>query len=81
MALNDTDDRTTSPCPICRRPVRVPPPSAETKERGAYPFCTERCRLVDLGRWLSGAYQIPVKETDDDEERDAGPDFAGAGRN
>jgi endogenous inhibitor of DNA gyrase (YacG/DUF329 family) len=30
--------------------------------RGPYPFCSERCKLIDLGRWLDGKYQIPVKE-------------------
>jgi endogenous inhibitor of DNA gyrase (YacG/DUF329 family) len=24
-----------------------------------FPFCSDRCRLVDLGRWLGGAYRIP----------------------
>jgi endogenous inhibitor of DNA gyrase (YacG/DUF329 family) len=64
-----------SPCPICKRPVTIPPADADQKARGCYPFCTDRCRLVDLGRWLSGAYQIPVRDTDDDEERDGGTDF------
>ena len=44
------------PCPICRRP------STE-----AYaPFCCKRCADVDLQRWFSGVYAIPVKEGDDD---------------
>jgi endogenous inhibitor of DNA gyrase (YacG/DUF329 family) len=28
------------------------------------PFCSERCKLVDLGRWLSGAYRIPGGATE-----------------
>jgi endogenous inhibitor of DNA gyrase (YacG/DUF329 family) len=48
-------------CPICKRDV-------DDKQRDAkgspYPFCTERCKLIDLGRWLSDAYQVPVEETD-----------------
>jgi len=38
-------------CPSCRRPV----------ERGAetFPFCTQRCRAVDLGSWLGEAYRVP----------------------
>ncbi len=40
------------PCPICGRPATP-----------AYrPFCTRRCADVDLNRWLSGAYAIPVEE-------------------
>ncbi len=54
-------------CPICKKPVSEPPaPDAPT----TFPFCTERCKLIDLGRWLDGKYQIPVSEAD--EERDAG---------
>jgi endogenous inhibitor of DNA gyrase (YacG/DUF329 family) len=52
-------------CPICAK--EVPRGSAE------YPFCSERCRVIDLGNWASGKYVIstPVTSTepeDDDEE-------------
>jgi endogenous inhibitor of DNA gyrase (YacG/DUF329 family) len=43
-------------CPICRKPAS--PQSA--------PFCSERCRAVDLNRWLSGSYAIPGKPEDDE---------------
>jgi hypothetical protein len=33
-----------------------------------FPFCSDRCKLIDLGRWLSGRYQLPV--ADDDEAHD-----------
>ena len=33
---------------------------------GAFPFCSDRCRLIDLGNWLDGKYQIPVAEEEDD---------------
>lgn len=42
----------TVACPVCRRPVRWDEPP-----RG--PFCSERCRLVDLGAWAEGRYAIP----------------------
>ncbi len=29
------------------------------------PFCSQRCKDVDLNRWLKGAYSIPVVEDDD----------------
>lgn len=45
------EDLTVS-CPVCRRPVRW-----EDPPRG--PFCSERCRLVDLGAWAEGRYAIP----------------------
>ena len=44
-------------CPICGRPV-VP------EHR---PFCSPRCRQVDLGRWLSGDYAIPGEPVSEDE--------------
>jgi endogenous inhibitor of DNA gyrase (YacG/DUF329 family) len=50
-------------CPICNKPVELRDPEA--------PFCSERCRLIDLGNWASGKYVIPgpsVPMTDDDEE-------------
>lgn len=44
-------------CPICGKP------EAE-KYR---PFCSKRCADVDLNRWLTGAYAIPVSEEDDED--------------
>jgi endogenous inhibitor of DNA gyrase (YacG/DUF329 family) len=32
------------------------------------PFCSARCRDLDLGRWLEGAYAVPAVEVDDDED-------------
>jgi endogenous inhibitor of DNA gyrase (YacG/DUF329 family) len=43
--------RKAVPCPICKTPS---PPEAL-----AHPFCSERCRLIDLGQWLGGRYRIP----------------------
>jgi len=38
------------------------------------PFCSERCKLADLGRWLGGEYRIPVADSpspqDDDDHDD-----------
>ena len=42
-------------CPICRKPV----------DPAFRPFCSKRCADVDLQRWFSGAYAIPVVEDDD----------------
>jgi len=45
------------PCPICGKPaVEV-----------STPFCSERCRDVDLNRWLSGSYAIPGKQEADED--------------
>ena len=32
------------------------------------PFCSERCRMIDLGAWASEAYRVPVAETPDPAE-------------
>lgn len=47
-------------CPICGKP-------AADEFR---PFCSRRCADIDLNRWLSGVYAIPVKE-DEDEDGEA----------
>lgn len=48
-------------CPICRKPVRRIDPD--------FPFCSERCRAIDLGKWASGDYIVssPVRDISDDE--------------
>lgn len=50
-------------CPICKAEVDT---HSSQAPNSPYPFCSERCKLVDLGRWLSGKYQIPVSEDEDD---------------
>jgi len=53
-------------CPICHKPVTPGDPE--------FPFCCERCRIVDLGNWASGKYVIstpiepPRQAQDEDEE-------------
>jgi endogenous inhibitor of DNA gyrase (YacG/DUF329 family) len=37
------------------------------------PFCSERCRLIDLDNWISGVYSIPTKNTDEDEDGETPP--------
>ena len=58
-------------CPICKQPVSEPPAPEAPK---TFPFCSERCKLIDLGRWLDGKYQIPAVETDEDEPNSAPDD-------
>jgi uncharacterized protein len=41
------------------------------------PFCSERCRLLDLARWVDGAYRVPaepVPSPDEDGEDEPGAD-------
>jgi uncharacterized protein len=50
-------------CPTCRRPV-------EWSEESVYrPFCSDRCRLIDLGAWFDEQHKIP-------DESGVGPDEA-----
>ncbi|HEY1272018.1 MAG TPA: DNA gyrase inhibitor YacG [Terriglobales bacterium] len=48
-------------CPICKKKV------AGTDSD--FPFCSERCRMIDLGKWASGKYVIssPLRDTSEDE--------------
>jgi endogenous inhibitor of DNA gyrase (YacG/DUF329 family) len=50
------------------RPKRACPECGRPSERATYPFCSPRCKAIDLNRWLSGSYAIPVR--DDEEEED-----------
>ena len=52
-------------CPICKKPVK----SADAD----FPFCSDRCRQIDLGKWASGQYVIPVTPTDADEDMIVSP--------
>ena len=47
-------EKARPPCPICRKP----------SEAAYRPFCSKRCADVDLQRWLSGRYAVPVVEED-----------------
>jgi endogenous inhibitor of DNA gyrase (YacG/DUF329 family) len=53
-------------CPVCKRRVRVVRDDP-SKLPTFYPFCCERCKLIDLGAWLDADYRIPSKP---DEESD-----------
>jgi uncharacterized protein len=56
------------PCPICRKPVAIPDPSGTAGHSSLFPFCSDRCKLIDLGRWLDGKYQIPAVDTESDQD-------------
>jgi len=50
-------------CPICR---------AEVSWEGNphRPFCSERCRLIDLGAWSEGRYRIPGEKASDKPDKE-----------
>ncbi len=49
-------------CPQCGKPALLSP---DNRYR---PFCSERCKLIDLGAWASGQYAIPGAEDESDPE-------------
>ncbi len=55
-------------CPICKKDV--------TAASQFFPFCSERCKIIDLGNWASEKYVIstPIQPTDAEEENDGTPD-------
>jgi len=48
-------------CPICRQPLprSLLSPREPERGRGAFPFCSDRCRQLDLGQWLGEVYRVP----------------------
>ena len=54
-------------CPSCRREVKP------RDENEAFPFCSPRCRALDLSRWFTGTYRVPgtqAPETPRDDLKD-----------
>jgi endogenous inhibitor of DNA gyrase (YacG/DUF329 family) len=49
-------------CPVCKK--EVAPASAYV------PFCSGRCRLIDLGNWATEQYRIPAEDDPDPEEQE-----------
>jgi uncharacterized protein len=61
--MDDLPAPRARPCPICGKPMVA----------AFRPFCSSRCRTIDLGRWLDDRYGIPAEENEDgpsdDEEK------------
>ncbi|MEI8034799.1 MAG: DNA gyrase inhibitor YacG [Betaproteobacteria bacterium] len=51
-------------CPHCQRKV------AWSTDNAWRPFCSERCKLTDLGAWANESYRIPAVELDDIDEEE-----------
>jgi uncharacterized protein len=54
----DTTGGAGKPCPICGKPAA----------QATRPFCSPRCRDVDLNRWLTGSYIVPASDDDPEDE-------------
>jgi len=45
-------------CPVCKN-------TTTWEENPWRPFCSERCKLIDLGKWVSEEYKIPIKSEEE----------------
>jgi endogenous inhibitor of DNA gyrase (YacG/DUF329 family) len=55
-------------CPVCRK-------ETQWDDNPFKPFCSERCKLIDLGKWASEDYRIPgekkdIPDAEEDEKKD-----------
>lgn len=53
-------------CPICRKPT-------DSETDADFPFCSERCRTLDLGNWASEKYVVSEPVFDEDGPEDSTP--------
>ncbi len=54
-------------CPLCGKTFET----STLAEWPGFPFCSERCKLIDLGRWIDGDYAIPGAEPEKEDEPSA----------
>jgi len=54
-------------CPICTKDAKP------RKENPAFPFCSARCKQVDLGKWLSEEYRVPGEPVEQPDNRKEEP--------
>ena len=59
----------TYECPTCNKNVTVP----KREDAPFRPFCSERCKLIDLGRWFDGDYCVSDPIRPDDLDQGATP--------
>jgi endogenous inhibitor of DNA gyrase (YacG/DUF329 family) len=45
-------------CPVCEKPF-------DSEHSAAMPFCSDRCKQIDLSRWLDERYSMPVERPED----------------
>jgi uncharacterized protein len=55
--MTEIDRKISATCPLCGKSVDL----------AFKPFCSKRCADIDLNRWLSGVYAVPVKEAEDED--------------
>jgi len=53
-------------CPTCHKIFKAP-----AKKTKYFPFCSERCKLIDLGEWLEARYKMTTPLPEDKSEKEA----------
>ncbi len=53
-----TAGREVTPCPGCQKPARLGAVAVDARP-DPFPFCSFRCQMIDLGRWIDEEYRIP----------------------
>lgn len=62
--MNENSPNLKVKCPTCRKE------SLYSKDNPFRPFCSERCRLIDLGQWASESFKIPISSLNPLDESD-----------
>lgn len=62
MGNDEKQHKKGNKCPICSELVMSTEPP--------FPFCSSRCRMIDLGNWMDGAYQLSRPMTQEDLEEE-----------
>lgn len=62
----------TASCPICGELLK----DADPRRLPTFPFCSERCKVIDLGRWLGEGYRLPAEEDSTADDLDAEQDVS-----
>jgi endogenous inhibitor of DNA gyrase (YacG/DUF329 family) len=60
-------------CPTCKKPLE---PARDGTRGPSAPFCSERCKMADLARWLRGDYAVPAHDLDEGDAVAPPPDPA-----
>ena len=56
-------------CPTCSRPGQLD----SIKDWPYFPFCSHKCKMIDLGRWFNEEYTVPSEERPQDEREAQAP--------
>jgi len=67
VADDTPEPRVTATCPLCKRPVEILRRKPSSRSR-FFPFCSQRCKLIDLGAWLDAEYRIGADRDEPTEE-------------